>query len=115
MCYKLRCELMRRQTLIFLAMSDEFSTDRETLITDSIIPQILPMTSFLGNLDFPDNFRQYQADRTSNYAFREARSDDVQLVVLFGEVAPYLHGTKLGAIGNHYRGKPGEVRTLYII
>ena len=95
--------------IMSIEISAEASSEREALVNDIVVPQIISMKSFLGNLDFPENFRQYQPERTSNYAFREVGKNDVQLVVLFGEVAPFLHGTKLGAIGNHYRGKPGEV------
>jgi len=88
-------------------------TEREDLLKN-ICSTIQNMENFLGNLIYPTSFEQRSYRNSVSYAFRNVKSKKEQLVTLFGEVASATHGTRIGAAGNHYHGKPGEVRRQLI-
>ena len=77
-------------------------TDRLNFYTDILIPRLNNSTTFLGNVDFPDNFKA--SARGYNQIFVDPTTNTEKKFLIFGEVATEECGTKLGAIGNHYQG-----------
>jgi hypothetical protein len=89
--------------------------ERHLFYTTELIPELAETPSFLGNLDYPDDFYTHVHDgQLGNHSHHDSETHNEKSFLVFGEVASFDSGTKLSATGNHYKGKTGEqVRIFY--
>ena len=84
--------------------------DYREYYTNEIVPLLAASTSFLGNCDYDIDFycSLRREGQLASHVYVDRTADQEMTFLVFGEVAPFHRGTKLGAQGNHYLGKPGE-------
>jgi len=84
---------------------------------NDLIPDLINLGSFLGNIDFPKDFYvQVLPGLLGNHSHLDPNTDQEKSFLIFGEVASLESGTKLSATGNHFKGKPGDpVGVLFCI
>jgi len=86
-------------------------TDNLEFYTRVLAPHLNKSATFLGNIDFPDDFKPYARGR--NQIFIDPNTNKEKTFLIFGEVATANHGTKIGATGNHYQGPMKYDNTVY--
>ena len=91
-------------------MAPTSNFDYHGYYTDYIVPLLAASTSFLGNCDHPKDFycSLQREGQLANHSYVSANTNEEMTFLVFGEVAAFHRGTKLGAQGNHYGGKAGE-------
>jgi len=83
--------------------------ERHVFYTNDLIPELAELSSFLGNLDFPEHFYTHVHDgQLANHSHHDAKTHQEKSFLVFGEVSSFDSGTKLSATGNHYKGKAGD-------
>jgi hypothetical protein len=75
--------------------------------TSDLIPDLAELKSFLGNLEYVDDFYT-QTHEGKNHTHHDTKTHHEKSFLVFGEVSSFESGTKLSATGNHYKGKAGE-------
>ena len=83
--------------------------ERHVFYTNDLIPELAELSSFLGNLDFPEHFYTHVHDgQLANHSHHDTKTHQEKSFLVFGEVSSFDSGTKLSATGNHYKGKAGD-------
>lgn len=77
---------------------------------DSVADQLVAMgKASLAACDYSKDFFRKVESWSGNYVYRDHTNGEFRANIV-GEIAPASSGTIVSAKGNHYAGKPGEVR-----
>ena len=92
------------------AMTSVDNTNLLDFYTNNLTPDLVKLGSCLANLDFDKHFYiQVNSGVPGNHSHLDQKSHKEKSFLIFGEVSSFENGTKLGATGNHFKGKPGDL------
>ena len=84
---------------------------RKEALEASINDIVIKCEDFLGNLDYGHDFLRSIQQNQTNWEFQRPNMRTPLKVVLFGEVARTINGTRLGAVGN-YKQQDGRLVSI---
>jgi hypothetical protein len=98
-------------------MSHSSEFDYHAYYTEHIVPSLAASASFLGNCDHPKDFycSLQREGQLPNHAYISTTTKQEIAFLVFGEIAGFHRGTKLGAQGNHYGGKVEESVRVFLL
>lgn len=86
----------------------------ETGLYDSVAQQMLGMgKASLAACDYQKDFFRKVEHWSGNFVYRDNANGEFRTNVV-GEIAPASSGTIMSAKGNHFAGKPGDVRYFLV-